>query len=93
MSIHGHLTGVVNDELEFGRTSVPHCAPRAIESLARHGHAFVNIGLDVTVAERAKSLGIASLPAVVIDGKVASCCAGRGVDIEALRAAGLGRPN
>jgi len=47
---------------------------------------------DVTVAARAKALGIASVPAVVIDGQLASCCAGRGVDIDTLRGAGLGVP-
>jgi len=36
-------------------------------------------------------LGIRSVPAVVIDGKLADCCAGRGVDETVLRAAGLGR--
>jgi glutaredoxin len=46
----------------------------------------------VEVAERAKGLGIRSVPAVVIEGKLAECCAGRGVDVAALRAAGLGRP-
>jgi hypothetical protein len=44
------------------------------------------------VAERAKTLGIRSVPSVVIDGKLADCCAGRGVDEQVLRAAGLGRP-
>ncbi len=44
------------------------------------------------VAERADALGIRSLPAVVIDGKLADCCAGEGVDEDALRAAGLGQP-
>jgi len=44
------------------------------------------------VAKRAKGLGIRSVPAVVIDGKLAACCAGRGVDEAVLRAAGLGRP-
>jgi predicted DsbA family dithiol-disulfide isomerase len=44
------------------------------------------------VAERARSLGIRSVPAVVIDGKLANCCSGRGPDEAALRAAGLGRP-
>jgi glutaredoxin len=29
-------------------------------------------------AARAKTLGVRSLPAVVIDGKLAGCCAGRG---------------
>lgn len=43
------------------------------------------------VAERAKALGIRSVPAVVIDGTLADCCAGRGPDEAALRAAGLGR--
>lgn len=33
---------------------------------------------DPTIAGRAKSLGIRSVPAVVIDGKLADCCAGRG---------------
>ncbi len=43
------------------------------------------------VAERARSLGIGSVPAVVIDGKLADCCAGRGPDETILRAAGLGQ--
>lgn len=47
---------------------------------------------DAEVAERAKGLGIRSVPAVVIEGKLAACCAGRGVDEAVLRAAGLGRP-
>ena len=44
------------------------------------------------VARRAKSLGIRSVPAVVIDGTLAECCAGRGPDERTLRAAGLGQP-
>ena len=47
---------------------------------------------DKSVAARAKSLGIRSVPAVVIDGKLADCCAGRGPDVATLRAAGLGSP-
>ena len=46
----------------------------------------------VEVAKRAKGLGIRSVPAVVIEGKLAACCAGRGVDMATLLAAGLGRP-
>jgi glutaredoxin len=46
---------------------------------------------DINVAKRAKSLGIRSVPSVVIDSKLAGCCAGRGVDEQVLRAAGLGR--
>lgn len=47
---------------------------------------------DNAVAGRAKSLGIRSVPAVVIDGKMADCCSGRGPDESVLRAAGLGQP-
>ena len=46
---------------------------------------------DMQVVRRAKELGIRSVPTVVIDGKLASCCAGRGVDIEVLKDAGLGK--
>jgi len=46
---------------------------------------------DDAVAARAKALGIRSVPAVAIDGKLADCCAGRGPDEAALRAAGLGQ--
>jgi glutaredoxin 3 len=47
---------------------------------------------DYEVARRAKSLGIRSVPAVVINGTLADCCAGRGVDEATLRAAGLSQP-
>ena len=47
---------------------------------------------DPAVASRAKELGIRSVPAVAIDGKLADCCAGRGPDEATLRAAGLGQP-
>lgn len=47
---------------------------------------------DPAVANRAKKLGVRSVPAVVIDGKLADCCAGRGPDEKVLRDAGLGNP-
>jgi hypothetical protein len=47
---------------------------------------------DPKVAGRAKGLGIRSVPAVVIDGKLADCCTGRGPQEATLRAAGLGQP-
>lgn len=46
---------------------------------------------DPAVAERAKSLGIRSVPSILIDGKLADCCVGRGPDEVALKAAGLGQ--
>jgi len=39
------------------------------------------------IATRAKEYGIRSVPAVVIDGKLASCCAGRGPEEKILQAA------
>lgn len=42
-------------------------------------------------AKHAKSLGIRSVPAVVIDGQLASCCTGWGVDEGSLRAGGVGQ--
>ena len=47
---------------------------------------------DPDVASRANELGVRSVPAVVIDGALADCCAGRGPDETVLRSAGLGRP-
>jgi len=43
-------------------------------------------------AARAKELGIRSLPAVLVDGKLADCCVGHGVDSDKLSAAGVGSP-
>ena len=47
---------------------------------------------EKAVAGRAQSLGVRSVPAVVIDGKLADCCSGRGPDEKVLRSAGLGQP-
>ena len=43
------------------------------------------------VAERARRLGICSVPAVVVDGELAECCRGS-LDEAALRQAGIGQP-
>jgi len=43
------------------------------------------------VAQRAKNLGIRSVPSVVIDGRLADCC-GQGINEETLKADGLGQP-
>jgi glutaredoxin 3 len=39
------------------------------------------------VADRAAQHGVRSVPAVLINGKLAGCCAGRGIDESALREA------
>ena len=47
---------------------------------------------DNQVANRAKELGIKTVPAVVIDGTLADCCTGKGPNEETLKAAGVGQP-
>lgn len=39
------------------------------------------------VASKAKQYGVRSVPAVVIDGRLAGCCTGRGPDEHVLRSA------
>ncbi|HJT71228.1 MAG TPA: thioredoxin family protein [Terriglobales bacterium] len=40
-----------------------------------------------TIATRAARYGVKSVPAVVVNGKLAGCCAGRGVEENVLREA------
>jgi glutaredoxin 3 len=47
---------------------------------------------DAEVSERARELGIRSVPAVAVDGELAACCRGQGPTEEDLRAAGIGEP-
>jgi glutaredoxin 3 len=42
------------------------------------------------VAAKAKEYGVKSVPAVVVEGKLADCCTGRGPQEHVLRAAGIG---
>lgn len=46
---------------------------------------------DINVAKRAKALGVRSVPAVAVNGKLADCCSGRGVSEDSLKAAGIGQ--
>ena len=46
---------------------------------------------DINGARRARDLGVRTVPAVAINGQLASCCGGAGVEEQALRAAGLGQ--
>jgi glutaredoxin 3 len=47
---------------------------------------------DAKIAQRAKTLGVRSVPAVAVNGKLAPCCTGGGIDEAALRQAGVGQP-
>ena len=45
------------------------------------------------VLSRAQQLGVQRVPAIAINGALASCCVGGGYDEATLRAAGLGVPD
>ena len=47
---------------------------------------------DTDVAARARKLGINSVPAVVIDGKLMTCCTDQGIDLGKVKESGLGVP-
>ncbi len=47
---------------------------------------------EPAVVAKAKSIGVRTLPAVVVEGRLAGCCANRGADEATLRAAGVGLP-
>lgn len=47
---------------------------------------------DEKVGRRAKELGVRSVPAIAVNGTLATCCEGRGPDRTALQAAGVGKP-
>ena len=59
------------------------CSSCEIEVLDMH---------DPAVAVRAKSYGVRTVPAVAVDGRLATCCAESGPDEASLRAAGVGVP-
>lgn len=47
--------------------------------------------MDPVVAKRAGEIGVRSVPAVVVDGKLVDCCRERGPSGKVLEAAGIGR--
>ncbi len=59
-----------------------------VKRLAGSSHEVVIHDMQKSdVASRAKQYGVRSVPAVVVDGKLARCCAGRGPDEQVLRTA------
>ena len=82
-------------KIEIFSAGCPVCeaAIARIDEIACPSCEVTTLDMDAPgVAERAGALGIRSLPAVVIDGKLADCCTGEGVDEDTLKAAGLGQP-
>lgn len=59
-----------------------------VKRLAGSSHEVVIHDINKSgVTTRAKGYGVRSVPAVVIDGKLASCCAGRGPEEHVLKSA------
>jgi len=59
-----------------------------VKRLAGSNHEVVVHDMNKSdVAAEAKGYGVRSVPAVVIDGKLASCCAGRGPEEHVLKSA------
>jgi len=68
--------------------SVCHEAVELVKRIAGSSHEVEVVDMHKhEVASRAKQYGVRSVPAVVIDGKLAACCAGRGVKEETIREA------
>ena len=73
--------------------SVCHQAVAVVLNLAHASRQVIVRDMrDPDVTRRAQELRIHSVPAVVIDGTLADCCAGRSPDPEVLRAAGIDQP-
>lgn len=80
--------------IEVFSAGCPVC-DEAIEMVKRNACPSCEVNVldmkDQAVANRTKNLGIHSVPAVVIDGKLADCCYGRGPYETTLKNAGLGQ--
>ena len=68
----------------------PDCAVTIHDLRPSDGSAFTD-SPGSTAAEKAAAYGITTVPAVVVDGNLASCCQNRGPNREDLAAAGIGQ--
>ena len=81
-------------KIEIFSAGCPLCV-EAIETISRKFCPSCEITVismhDTEGAARANELGVRSVPAVAINGKLADCCTGRGIDMATLKASGLGQ--
>lgn len=74
--------------IEVFSAGCPLCdeAVKLARKAAFGSHEVVTLDMrEAKEAERATALGVRSVPAIAIDGKLAACCAGRGVDPAAVK--------
>jgi glutaredoxin len=82
-------------QLEIFSAGCPACdeAIQTVERIACPSCETEVLDMNIPeVARRAKQLGISRVPAILIDGQLAECCAAGAFDEQALRAAGVGSP-
>lgn len=82
-------------QIEIFSAGCPLCK-KTIDLVKRMACASCEISVldmnDDEVVAHATELGIRSVPAVAVNGKLAECCTNRGVDESTLRTAGIGQP-
>lgn len=83
----------MNKRIEVFSAQCPCCedALRLVKDLAGPtDHVTVIDMNDSAGHRRAREIGVARVPAVAVEGRLASCCSSSGVSAEALREMGVG---
>lgn len=80
-------------QVEVFTAGCPVCDPavQLVQELACPDCEVTVYDLRESGVEKAQHYGIRRVPTVVVDGAIASCCQGGGVDREQLQAAGIGQ--
>ena len=83
----------MNKRIEVFSAQCPCCedAVRLVKGIAAPSDWITVVDMNEAAGyRRAQEIGVARVPAVAVDGRLASCCSGLGVDAEALRTMGVG---
>ena len=83
----------MNKRIEVFSAQCPCCedALNRVRDLAAPSDQVAVVDMnDPAGYHRAKEMGVARVPSIAVDGRLASCCSGSGVDAEALREMGVG---
>lgn len=80
-------------QVEVFTAGCPVCAPavRLIEETACPDCEVTVYNLNEEGVEKARAYALKTVPAVVVDGSIVSCCDNRGPNVEELVAAGVGQ--
>ena len=81
-------------QVEVFTAGCPVCEPvvQLVEEMACPDCEVIIHDLRQSGVEKATAYGVTVVPAVVVDGNLASCCQHRGPNREDLAAAGIGQP-